>query len=442
MIQSKRFVQISILSCLLLTVMSCGNPNEQPADKRPSILLIIIDTLRADHLSCYGYERNTSPAIDSIAHSGVMCENVYAQSSWTLPATASIMTGLTPRTHGINMNVPTGSVYGFDPATPTMAMMFNSAGYRTAGFFNVDLLSEDFGFHRGFDTYSCRENGNGMAGVTVEEAVEWLETTVLGSNDPFFLTIHLFDVHDPYDPPSPWDTFYSEDGAEGGIEWLFTPEGAVADISQCSQMTDMYDAEIAWVDDRLGYLFGKLRNMGLAESTIIVVTADHGEEFLEHGYVGHGRTFYQETVWVPLILSGPGVPEEELITSATGQYDILPTVLKLCGIEIPEGVEGYSILDGGNYSARFIPASGINTGPDFNQVSVVHGSRKIIWNVETDESETYNLNSDPTEQKPLLCDSILLEAVQYYWAAPCLWEPVLLEEWQVAPVLRDLGYIN
>jgi len=404
--------------------------------------LIIIDTLRADHLSCYGYERTTSPSIDSIARTGVICENVFAQSSWTLPATASIMTGLTVRGHGAEMDVPLGNVYGLDPATPTMPVLFNSAGYRTAGFFNVDLLSEDFGFHRGFNTYSCRENGNGMAGVTVEQAVEWLETTVLESTDSFFLTIHLFDVHDPYDPPSPWDMIYSETGAEGGIEWTVTPEGAVADTSQYSQMIDMYDGEIAWVDDRLAFLFEQMREMGLAENTIIVITADHGDEFLEHDYIGHGRTLYQETVHVPLIMTGPGITEGEVIQRETGQYDILPTVLKLSGIETPKGVEGVSILGETDYSGRYIPASGINTGPDFYQASVVRNGRKVIWNAETDASEMYGLGADPTEQHPLLADSVLLEAVKYYWTTPCAWYPVLLEDWQVTPVLRDLGYIR
>ncbi len=435
MILRNMLVTLGGISPLFMLLLSCGTAGQQP-----SIVLIIIDTLRADHLSCYGYERNTSPVIDSLANSGILWEYASAQASWTLPATSSIWTGLTSRAHGARMDVSTGEVFGLDPAMPVLPMILKGRGYRTAGFFNVYLLSADFGFHRGFDTFDCRENGDGMAAETVDDAISWLEE--VKQDGPFFLAVHLFDVHDPYDPPEPFDRLFSPEGTLGETAWEVTPEGAVARPQQCDHLERLYDGEISWVDSELGRLLSELRNLGLSDNTLVVLTADHGEEFLEHGYFGHGRTLYQETVHVPLIMSGPGIDAGVVNPGVVGQYDILPSIMDYCGIPVPEGVEGISILGSEPLDERSVPASGINTGTYFNQASVTNGSSKLIWNADTDSSEMYDLISDPDEQNPIPPDSVLLEEVLYYWSTPCSWNPGPIEAWRVAPVLRDLGYIR
>ncbi len=407
---------------------------------RPSVVLIIIDTLRADHLSCYGCDRSTSPVIDSLAQAGVMMENVSSQSSWTLPATASIMSGLTPLSHGARMDVPTGNVFGMDPEMPVLPMVMKRNGYATAGFFNVYLLGGDFGFHRGFDLFMCRENGDGLADSTVSAAIDWL--VGLQDDRPFFLTVHFFDVHDPYDPPSPFDRYFTDDGARGVVNWEFTPEGGVARPEQRSHLEALYDGEIAYVDHQLGLLFSSLRELERKEGILVVLTADHGEEFLEHGFVGHGRTLYPEITCIPMILAGLERLDSIPSTALCGQYDIFPTILDLCSIQAPQSLEGRSLLDLEPDGRSSVPASGINTGADFHQVSVRNGNRQLIWNADTDRMEMYRLDTDPLALDEVPPDSALLDEALHYWSTPLRWDPVLLEDWRVTPVLRDLGYVK
>lgn len=432
--KSLRNVRMLACAVLVLGMMSCSRGIE-----RPSVVLVIIDTLRADHLSCYGYGRETSPVLDSLSEAGIMMENVTAQSSWTLPATASIMSGQTPISHGAGMDVPTGRVFGMDPEMPLLTMIMKGNGYSTAGFFNVYLLSADFGFHRGFDFFRCRDNGDGTADSTVTSAIRWLRQ--VPDDAPFFLVLHLFDVHDPYDPPAPFDTLYTENGAEGETFWEFTPEGALAGTSDPEHLESLYDGEIAWVDNELARLFGQLREMD-RQGTLVVVTADHGEEFLEHGYVGHGRTLYPEITSVPLILSGPGALDTLSSTVMCGQVDIMPTILDYCSIEPPVPVRGKSLFDLEPTGRRMLSASGINTGDELHQVSVRTSGKQLIWNADTDSTEMYIIHRDPLAQESVPVDSALLDRALLYWSTPRTWDPVMLEEWEVSPVLRDLGYVD
>ncbi|MBD3370011.1 sulfatase-like hydrolase/transferase [Candidatus Fermentibacteria bacterium] len=423
---------LAAVLALLLLLSGCRG-------RKRNVVLIIVDTVRADHLGCYGYPRDTSPHIDSLAAVGTLWSNVYAQSSWTLPATTTILTGLSERSHRVGMKVSAGEVYGMNEQMPTLATILGSRNYRTAAFFNVYLMSRQFNFDRGFQSFECHDNGHGRAGVTVDQALGWLEEA--RSDQPFFLAVHLFDPHDPYAPPAPFDTLYAPEGIAGDSVWEFTPEGGLARPSQKEHLMNLYDGEIAWTDGQLGRLFAGLREMGLAESTIVALTADHGEEFLEHGYVGHGRTLYGETVNVPLVLSGPGVPAGRVDSSAASQLDVLPTVLGLLDAGLPDHAEGFDLLAGEVTRSRPIPASGVNTGPPFELASLVMDGRKVLWYPEADTCVAYDLMSDPLEQNPVEADPELQQAVLRYWATPPVFQPVRLESMEVGPALRDLGYI-
>ncbi len=430
-----RFMTAAFAPVLMALAFSCAGEM-----RRPSVVLIIIDTLRADHLSCHGYHRETSPVIDSLAREGVMMENAVSQSSWTLPAMTTIMSGLTPVSHGARIDVPTGRVYGMDSGMPVLSLIMKEHGYATAGFFNVYFLGADFGFHRGFDVFQCRENGDGKADSTVVTAIDWLEEHP--PEEPFFLALHFFDPHDPYDPPEPYDRFYTSNGAGGEVFWEFTPEGGVARPGQLDHLKNLYDGEIAYVDRQLGLLFSAVRELETENDILVVLTADHGEEFLEHGYVGHGRTFYPEITEVPLILSGMEELDSLDNTALCGQHDILPTILDLCSIAPPEPVDGRSLFMLKGEGVRTVPSSGINTGSDFNQVSVRSRGKQLIWNADFDNTEMYRLRSDPMAREPVEPDTAMLEKALLYWSTPLRYSPVLLEDWKVAPVLRDLGYIR
>ena len=419
---------------LALMLAGCGSPEIT----RPNVVLVIIDTLRADRLGCYGYGRDTSPGLDSLAAEGMRWTRVQGQSSWTLPAVASILTGLSPRAHGARLNVSERAMWKVSPRTPNAVTVLGEAGYRTLGLFNVVLLSEHMGFHRGFDRFHCNREGNGMAGESVDRALAWLEGEA-SREEPFLLVLHLFDPHSPYDPPQPWDTLYAS-SSEGDTAWTFTPEGAVADTTARKRLEDLYDGEIAWTDSQLSRLWAGIRGMGLADETLVLVTADHGEEFLEHGYVEHGRTLYQEITRVPMIASGPGIPSGSVGELVVSHLDVLPTILAAAGVEAPAGLPGRNLLEAGSAEGRGLPASGLNTGPPFRMAALRSGDRKVIWVPCADSAVMYRLGSDPLEQRPLPPDSALLALLEDYWATPRRYPPVR-SEMEVGPALRDLGYL-
>ncbi len=427
----------NVLGALLLVPL-LGASCAAPRVGRPNIVLVIVDTLRADHMGCYGYPRDTSPGLDSLAAAGAMWSRTKAQSSWTLPAVTTMLSGLTPRGHGARLDVQDRTLWMPSSEMPTAAAVLGGDGYSTMGLFNVMLLSESMGFHRGFDRYACNDQGHGMAGETVDTAIDWLRTRP-GGGEPFLLVMHLFDPHSPYDPPPPYDTLFAGSD-DGPVSWTFTPEGAVADTTLRDRMVDLYDGEIAWTDSQLSRLWAELRRQGIQDATLVIVTADHGEEFLEHGYVEHGRTMFQEITRVPVILSGPGVHEGYEPDWIASQLDILPTMLAAAGTEPPPDLAGRDLLSGPPANERALPASGVNTGPPFQMASMRVGHRKVVWVPATDSTVMYRLDRDPEELEPLDPDSALQARLESYWLTPRRYEPVM-SDIDVAPALRDLGYI-
>ncbi|MCK5115700.1 MAG: sulfatase [Candidatus Aegiribacteria sp.] len=430
------------LFALVLT-FSCGNTST--AINRPNVILIIIDALRADHLSCYGYHRETSPSLDSLAAMGTRWENFQAQAPWTLPATATIFTGLDAKQHGTGRRLD--GDHRLHNEVPIIPTVFSSAGYRTCGLFNVALLNENHGFARGFDNYSCADFGGGRAAVTVDEFLQWLESS--NDNRPFMAVIHFFDVHDPYNPPPPYDTMYFPDDTLTVSVWEIAAGGRVVHPEHLEHFLSRYDGSITWVDTQLGRLFGELRMRGYSDSTIIMVTADHGEEFLEWGFIGHGGHLYQEVLHIPLFIAGPGIPAGEVIIEPAGQFDILPTLLSICSIEDTTSFEGVDLFSMAAMDQRSIPASQLMfNGQVFDQTSlasVVFGNMKglVTRRGNSDSYFMFNLQDDPNEQMPLEADSTLTELLDYYRATPMLWDPPLVQDLDSSSTraLEDLGYI-
>ncbi|MFO7950639.1 MAG: sulfatase [Candidatus Fermentibacteraceae bacterium] len=425
-----RRISGAIIALWLLLLAGCGGTNP------PNIVLVIIDTLRADHLGCYGYSRDTSPAIDSLAATGIVFTNVQGQSPWTLPAVTSIFTGLSVREHGAGRRG--NNVYAMSRDLQTLPLLLKRRDYGTAGIFNVFLLSEQFGFHLGFDSFSCEWLGDGRAGLAVDEAIEWLSG--YEDSDPFFLCLHIFDPHDPYDPPPPYDEYFTPSGSRGITWWPALPDGGLDDSEEnLEHLVGLYDGEIAWTDAQLARLFGHLRSSGLKENTVVMIVADHGEEFLEHGGVGHGYTMHREILHVPLILAGPGIPADSADGSLRSQMDIVPTLLQIAAIEVPEHVRGHSLLSA-DIPPRAVPASNLNSLiPDLT-AAVTVPDRKLIWNIEDDTSSMYDIASDPFEQEPLPPDSDLVDSVLHYWSTPEVLPAELADREAVEAVLQDLGY--
>jgi arylsulfatase len=410
---------------------------------------VLIDTIRADHLSCYGYARETTPHLDSLAEAGVRFSNMMSGSPWTLPSMTTIFTGLPERAHRARLRERT--FYGVDPELPFLPILLKREGYRTAAFFNVIYMSEHFGFHRGFDHFDCEglvELWNSRtAGSTVDAMLEWLDST--GGDEPFFVALHLFDPHATYNPPAPYDTLWADPGYSGRFDSTWGVRGDMDDANSGAVTVDsagrrnlinLYDGELAYTDAELGRLFAELRSRGLAGETLVIVIGDHGEEFADHGRYAHGHSLHAELLRVPLIVSGAGVPEGVVDTALVGSIDVLPTVMAAAGAASPEGSWGVDLLGGGDHGGRSLPASGLGGS---RQACVRRGLRKVVWHAEPDSALLYDQAADPTEMEPLPPDSALLQQVLAYWATPPSGDPEPVA-WTnaVRNELRDLGYIR
>jgi arylsulfatase A-like enzyme len=427
---------------LSLGLLACGTP----AAKRPNVLVILIDTIRADHLGCMGYPRNTTPTIDSLAGEGTLFTACQGQSSWTLPAMTSILSGLNVREHGAGRRYD--ALYGISDAIPWMPHTLNAEGYETGAFFNVIFMSSELGFHRGFDHFDCPPLGPDSrtrnAGETVDAFLAWVEE--IPADRPFFAAVHFFDPHLKYDPPEPWNTLFTDPGYQGGYDSHW---GAVSDLNAVHAGNDtippdglanlmaLYDGEIAYTDMQLGRLLDRLSAMGLAENTLIVVVGDHGEEFLEHGGMDHGRTLYQEICHVPLVFCGPGVPKGGVVETLTSQMNVLPTVLSLSGIE-PAAPSLFSA----DFTPVPVPAGDV-LWREGDLASLVFDGRKLIWGVDEGFTEQYDLRLDPGETECLPADSLMMADLEWYHGTPALAEPPFVDLGGIVRQdLRDLGYIR
>ncbi len=441
----KKILPIMIVFLIILTA-SCGK------EKKVNVLLILVDTVRADHLSCYGYERNTTPYIDSLAAAGTIAEMCQGQASWTLPTMTTILSGTPPVVHGAGRS--SSGFHGISPDVPWLPMVMHQAGYRTAAFFNVMFMNADFGFHRGFQHFDCQgvASGNSLrkAEPTVDDFLGWLDTG--NQDDPFFAAVHFYDAHIPYKAPEPFRSMYTDPAysgeygdqwGEGITEMMDVNSGEVVPTeADMANLIALYDGEITYTDSQIGRMLAELRSRGLGENTLVIIVGDHGEEFLEHGGIEHGRTLYEETTHVPLIIAGPGFNGGQVISHSVGQLDIAGTIAAVAGIDfltIDPAVNLAEEID----ASREIPASGVLWRTNGDLVSIVSNGNKIIWSVEDDSLEAYNLVLDPGEKELLEPSEFLINAAEFYWVTPPMGEAPLVDYSETASrELRNLGYIR
>jgi len=314
--------------------------------KRPNVLLYLIDTLRADRVGAYGSTRGLTPRIDALARQGIVFERTTAASSWTRPATATILTGLPPAVHGANRldrRLP--------PAVATLAEVLRDAGYRTAGFSANAHVTEASGFAQGFERFEfLDELARGEA--LGRRALAWLDEAAPDRGPaPFFLYVHAIDPHAPYEPPEDLRRRFagsvpSGSGSLTKVEEIYRAldrrrPGARALMSR---MAPLYDAEIAGIDRSFGALLDELDRRGRLGDTLIVVISDHGEEFGEHGGLGHGRTLYSEVLDVPWIVRLPGQTVGRRIATPAAHLDAMPTILAALGLPARAGLRGVDRL--------------------------------------------------------------------------------------------------
>jgi len=323
-------------------------------ERRPrNLLLIIVDTLRADRLGVYGDSRGLTPSIDALAAQGLLFENVVAQSAWTSPATASILTGTNPTTHGIRRLGDT-----IAPSVPSLAKILAGAGFSTAAITTNINVRPELGFDRGFASYRYLPESDARKGFYAQaeevqaEASAWLDRD---PGQPFFLYLHLSEPHAPYAPAAEARARFAQGTPSAATAAAADPLDHLSNLTGTSMgasrvedlawVSSLYDAEVATVDAMLGQLRKDLEARGLWETTLVVLTSDHGEAFGEHGFAGHGYSVFSEEVQVPLIFGWGG--EEHEAQRAAGlarQIDVLPTILDLLGVSASAGIEGVSLM--------------------------------------------------------------------------------------------------
>jgi len=404
-----------------LALVSCGNDPPRP----PNVLLISIDTLRHDHLSCYGYERTTSPAIDRIAREGTLFERHISSSSWTLPAHAAIFTGLFDSGHGC-----TDVDKALEPRHTTIAERFHESGYSTAGFFAGPFLHPAFGFGQGFDRYvDCTSYG---ATLDAAKPVDWakddstrrashqdianprtfeaFQTWFQGRDDrPFFAFVHLWDVHYDFTPPPPFDRKFDPDytGWVTGRDFFFDERiGPQMSARDLEHLIALYDGEIAWTDTFIEKIRVELEQAGVLDDTVIVLTSDHGTEFFEHGWKGHRTTLYDEVIRVPLVVRYPkAVPAGLRIAAQTRSVDIAPTLVELCGLEPLRDTSGSSLVElftdatAGSGAGKQAVSELDSVGRSL--LAIREQRWKVIGNRAQSTLSAFDLVSDPGERHPI-----------------------------------------
>ena len=346
------------------TVADGLSDSPQPG-QRPHVLLISLDTLRADHLGAWGYDRPTSPFLDALARNGVRFQSVYSQSPKTAPSHMTLFTGNYPSAHGAHFTYETSppAIYPVARDLQLLPEIIRRAGYRTAAWTGGGQVSSTAGFERGFDRFS--EDLGDIDSSKMNGVRTWFRDN---SFEPCFLFIHTYQIHGPYLPPSPYNLIFASDyegwvigdkeqlrttAGGGGFEKLhrafwhtpdLNPDPASVGPADLQQLLALYDGGIRYTDDVLHGFFEDLRQDGLLDNTLVVVFSDHGEEFLEHNGLLHEK-LYRETLHVPLILFWPaGLPGEVLIDSQVPLIDLGPTLLDLVAVETPPQMEGTSLL--------------------------------------------------------------------------------------------------
>jgi arylsulfatase A-like enzyme len=401
------FLAAMILACL---VISCGQ-------KAPTtnLVLIGVDTLRPDHLGCYGYDRATSPNIDRLAEGGVLFENVMSPCPWTLPSFATIFTSLYPSQHGA-----TGSRTAMREGFPTLASLLMENGYATGAIINAPYLKGKYKMDRGFDFYYMTPPEGRDADGTTEDALRWIDDNSAG---PFFMFAHYFDPHIPYVPPAPYDSIF-DPGYAGKVRKPYNPKWLprarlhgferVTNLNQADRdhIKALYDGEVAFTDAAIGDLIDGLKARGLTENTLIVLLSDHGEEFFEHGGFEHGHTLYNELLRAPLILSQPGrIPEGRRVSGQARLVDILPTLLDILGVDCESHLEGRSLSgtlsEGAGGETRPGGRAGCMFPHDFayaeamlyggEQKSLTAYPWKLIYEMQDAKTSLFNLEEDPGE---------------------------------------------
>ncbi len=408
-------VVVAGLALAGLVLLQRGMPPTEPAD----ILLIIVDTIRADHLGLYGYDRPTSPHLDRFAAQATVFERAYTHAPWTAPSIASILTSLTPRDHGITswrQPLPAQSL--------TLAEHLQGIGYRTEAIISHQILRKKYNFNQGFDVYNTEVLAEGRPhAVSTADRITDLALARLAAprDQPLFLWLHYFDPH---------------------YEYIVHPDFPFGK----EERIDRYDSELAWTDHHLGRLLEGAAELGFTENAVIAIIGDHGEEFQDHGSWQHSNQLYEEVMRVPLIIAAPWLRAGR-VDAVVPEIDLAPTLLSLAQVPAPEAFTGQAMPV---HRRRLAPIDRpvlMETFRYADKRALVDGDWKFIRDLKANTQELYNLNEDPSEVTNLIesateeRERLQAQLDAYYAEGRRLAGETELSE-QETERLRALGYIE
>lgn len=445
--------------------------------KRPHVIVLVIDTLRADHLGFMGYARKTSPTLDEWAARSVVFDRAHAPAPWTVPSIASMFTGVHPSVHHVfdykGRYISPGQAAMGDvlpDEAETLAEAFRAAGYQTAAFISNPYLGGDTGFGQGFGTYNVVvSKSHYVPAVTIfDHATRWMDNR--DAVKPIFLYLHLMDVHQPYNAPRAFsDPFVNEVKAmpqRTAIPSLPDGPGHLGRVTRNTTLVNpelrvcaeywiaRYDAGIAHMDQQLKQLQALLERHEIWNDTILLVTADHGESLNDHGGWDHGYSPYEHELHVPLLVHCPARWAARRVPATVSLTDVKPTLLELAGVSSKEWMQGHSfagLLRGEAGGERFSFSEGVKQAATLRVA--VAGDRKVIRDAKSGQAVWFDLAKDPHERQPrsLPCDDATATALDRWLAAELKSNEENAKRYpnRQTPVskstverLKSLGYLN
>ncbi len=457
-----RAAALALFSACGALLLACSG--RHGATRPRNAILISIDTLRPDHLGCYGHGRDTSPTLDGIAARGVRFTDASAAAPWTLPSHATMLTGLYPSHHGVkNHETRLGA------SVVTLAEEFAARGFRTLGVVNTwNVGAPQFQLAQGFqrfhyvpeteeDERTLQMHTKNGAREVIGKAREFLLEEP--SEGPFFLFLHFYDVHSDFTPRAPYCEQFVEPyqgKLTGRTQQLINlrDKGEPFSADDLRWLRQMYDAEIRQLDDALGRFLAWLDERDWLAETLLVVTSDHGEEFQEHGGILHGRTQYQEVLRVPFLIAGPGVPAGVVNDDPVHGVDLAPTLLACMGLASSAARDGLDLSvswQGGRLPERalFAEADHTNLVDGEHLLDIQHmirrGARKLHFDRHARSSRLFDLERDPGESQDLAAEQpetarALLAELERFAAGAIVPESVPRPTQEEQRLLEELGY--
>lgn len=417
----------AIGAAIAIGIASLIVPGCDRSSESPPIILILVDTLRADYLGTYGFQGPISPHLDAFASEAIVFERCFSQAPWTKPSIASLFTSLHPDVHRVFSHQgrfgdreKTLTTETLSEEAVTLAEALREGGYATGAFVANPWIRQAHGFGQGFDVYDSHAIGNSVrAEPLLKAASEWIDG--LPPDRPYFVYIHLMDVHGPYDAPEE-DYEAVRDSPEFGTEriplarkemkrapnYLRRSPWARQNADDVRIWRGRYAANVHAADRRLGKFFEELRSAGILETALVVVTSDHGEQLYEHRSWDHGGSLYEEELHVPLIVRLPDGENGGLrVSSVVSLIDLMPTLITLAGAPEVDDLQGRdlsdSIDDRDDLESVAAFASAVKWKPELHSVRTER--YKLIKNVKRAQGELYDLRTDPGETKKMDADS-------------------------------------